>query len=102
MTAARQEWPLKRKRPAPKLSEAGGSWLLPFSLTADNGVCFVIKAGNKDFGLSGDNSSHGGGPSQALSELVLKKKYRWVCNLSLSHTHTHTHTHTHNQKLRPF
>lgn len=70
---AKQLWDLKRKRPAPTLSQVGGSWLLPYSLTADNETGFLLKAGNKDFGLSGDPS---GAAGQGVSELYLKKKYR--------------------------
>jgi hypothetical protein len=51
------------------------TWILSFMFTAANQTSFTIKAGNKDYALDGLT---GEGRSATTSELVLKKKYRFL------------------------
>ncbi len=53
------------------------TWLLPFILTTPIQTSFVVKAGNKSYGLAGSTTSDTGSTvSGGLSEIALKRKYR--------------------------
>ena len=47
------------------------TWVIPFTQTCDNETAFSLKAGTKDYALSGEVPGETG-----TSELSLKKKYR--------------------------
>ena len=52
------------------------TWLLPFAMTTPDQTTFYVKAGNKEYGLAGISINENG-TSTGISEIGLKKKYRY-------------------------
>lgn len=55
------------------------TWLVPFVFTSPAQTTIAFKSGNKAYGLSGSTGDVGGtGNTYGVSEVALKRKYRYT------------------------